>query len=404
MHRTNWKRQGRKKGKKDDKAGQKVDLYAMLGLANERWTATEAQIKLGALAAEHTLAGGMHSASSMVTSGYWPTAMRALCRALQCILQLLGVPARLLPWDTIGACSCRRNRGTRVVHSGECSAREPWARLHTCRAAYRKAALEHHPDKAGAGVADEGEKHAIEERFKAIQDAYETLSDPVKRREFDSVDDFDDTLPLDCAPADFFKVAAHLLGGALLHACLAACCPIPVGCTPVHTGRPWIGPRSCPVPACSTAYCLQKVVVVGLCTNGLEEVADFQSGQQRCRTGANAHLIAVCAQVFGPAFRRNARWSVGAPVPEVGEEGTPWEAVDAFYDFWFGFRSWRECPHPDEEDTEQAECREEKRCAHLQGVSPFYPLLALHACPILHLDVACEVCPRAGPAFLMLVI
>jgi hypothetical protein len=50
-------------------------------------------------------------------------------------------------------------------------------------------------------------------------------------------------------------------------------------------------------------------------------------------------------------------------VPEVGEEGTPWEVVDAFYDFWFGFRSWREFPHPDEEDVEQAECREEKRCA-----------------------------------------
>lgn len=88
------------------------------------------------------------------------------------------------------------------------------------REAYRKAALEHHPDKAGAGVADEGAKHAIEERFKAIQDAYETLSDPAKRREFDSVDDFDDTLPADCAPADFFKarrrnaVARHPL-----HAC-----------------------------------------------------------------------------------------------------------------------------------------------------------------------------------------
>ena len=74
------------------------------------------------------------------------------------------------------------------------------------------------------------------------------------------------------------------------------------------------------------------------------------------------------AQVFGPAFRRNARWSVATPVPEVGEEGTPWEAVDAFYDFWFGFRSWREFPHPDEEDTEQAECREEKRCAPVWGL------------------------------------
>lgn len=39
-----------------------------------------------------------------------------------------------------------------------------------------------------------------------IQEAHENLSDPAKRREFDSIDEFDDTLPESCAPADFFKV------------------------------------------------------------------------------------------------------------------------------------------------------------------------------------------------------
>ena len=35
--RTSWKSKGKKK--KDDKS-QKLDLYALLGLQNERWTAT----------------------------------------------------------------------------------------------------------------------------------------------------------------------------------------------------------------------------------------------------------------------------------------------------------------------------------------------------------------------------
>ena len=77
-------------------------------------------------------------------------------------------------------------------------------------AAYRKQALEHHPDKAGAAVADERKKKQIEEHFQKIQDAYETLSDPAKRREYDSTDDFDDTLPSTAHPSEFFKVSQPL--------------------------------------------------------------------------------------------------------------------------------------------------------------------------------------------------
>ena len=85
--------------------------------------------------------------------------------------------------------------------------------------------------------------------------------------------------------------------------------------------------------------------------------------------GAPMHQsVRYRSQVFGPAFRRNARWSVAQPVPEVAEADAAWEQVDAFYDFWFAFRSWREFPHADEEDVEQAESREERRCVALSRV------------------------------------
>ena len=71
-------------------------------------------------------------------------------------------------------------------------------------------------------------------------------------------------------------------------------------------------------------------------------------------------------QVFGPAFRRNARWSVATPAPAFGDEETSWNDVEQFYDFWFQFKSWREFPHPDEEDLEHAESREERRYRILQ--------------------------------------
>lgn len=72
--------------------------------------------------------------------------------------------------------------------------------------AYRRTCLEFHPDKKLQGVEDPDEKQQVEDYFKQIQEAYETLSDPVKRREYDSTDEFDDTLPTECDPADFFKV------------------------------------------------------------------------------------------------------------------------------------------------------------------------------------------------------
>ncbi|KAH7400808.1 DnaJ domain-containing protein [Phaeosphaeria sp. MPI-PUGE-AT-0046c] len=50
--------------------------------------------------------------------------------------------------------------------------------------AHRRKVLKHHPDKKAAAGSDEGDQF-----FKCIQKATEVLSDPVRRRQFDSVDE-----------------------------------------------------------------------------------------------------------------------------------------------------------------------------------------------------------------------
>lgn len=151
------------------------------------------------------------------------------------------------------------------------------------RKSYRETALKYHPDKQAAlllaeetEAAKQAKKDEIESHFKSIQESYEVLIDPVKRRIYDSTDEFDDEIPTDCAPQDFFKV-------------------------------------------------------------------------------------------FGPAFMRNGRWSVNQPIPSLGDDKTSIAEVDSFYNFWYTFKSWREFPHADEFDIEQAESRDHKRWMERQN-------------------------------------
>ena len=68
--------------------------------------------------------------------------------------------------------------------------------------------------------------------------------------------------------------------------------------------------------------------------------------------------------LYGPVFKRNARFSQKKNVPVIGDDQTDVKSVHKFYTFWNRFESWREFAQADEYneiDLKNAECREEKR-------------------------------------------
>ena len=66
-------------------------------------------------------------------------------------------------------------------------------------------------------------------------------------------------------------------------------------------------------------------------------------------------------RVFGPAFARQAKFSNQTPVPQLGDADTPMAQVQKFYNFWFGFSSWRDFGLLCEHQLKEAEDREERR-------------------------------------------
>ncbi|KAJ1674958.1 Zuotin [Spiromyces aspiralis] len=136
---------------------------------------------------------------------------------------------------------------------------------------FRKKVLKHHPDKKASLTGNTNN----DSFFKCIQKAYELLMDPVRRRQWDSVDPavaIDIPNPKDLkTPEDFF--------------------------------------------------------------------------------GA-----------YGPVFEREGRFALsGEPAPKLGDMNTPREEVEAFYEYWYRFESWRSFEYLDKEDAEGADNRDNKR-------------------------------------------
>lgn len=132
------------------------------------------------------------------------------------------------------------------------------------RRAHRRQVLRHHPDKKAAeGVGDE------DGFFKLIQKAFETLTDPAKRRQFDSIDSAAE-VPVSKKDKEFFAR-------------------------------------------------------------------------------------------WAPVFEAEGRFSTKKPVPELGTIDTPKPEVDAFYNFWYNFDSWRSFEWLDEDVPDDSSNRDNKR-------------------------------------------
>ncbi|RDX45577.1 DnaJ-domain-containing protein [Lentinus brumalis] len=143
--------------------------------------------------------------------------------------------------------------------------------------AHRKKVLKHHPDKKAGQVGDSNDDGF----FKCIQKAFEVLSNPERRRQFDSVDPFYELFETDVPTQS--QVTKH---------------------------------RN-------------------------PEKYFFES--------------------FGPVFEREARFSKKQPVPLLGAIDDPKEKVEAFYDFWYNFDSWRSFEYLDKEVNEGSDNRDDKR-------------------------------------------
>ncbi|KAH8925268.1 DnaJ-domain-containing protein, partial [Atractiella rhizophila] len=136
--------------------------------------------------------------------------------------------------------------------------------------AHRKKVLKHHPDKKAGKVGDAND----DSFFKCIAKAHEVLSDPTKRRQYDSVDpeiDDDDFVPdgTPDSPEAFFSL-------------------------------------------------------------------------------------------WGPLYEHEARFSRSPDPPLLGTYESPKAEVEAFYDFWYNFDSWRSFEYLDKEVNEGSDSRDEK--------------------------------------------
>jgi len=66
-------------------------------------------------------------------------------------------------------------------------------------------------------------------------------------------------------------------------------------------------------------------------------------------------------ETFRSVFELEARFSIKQPVPMIGNMDDSKSFVEAFYDFWYNFDSWRSFEYHDKEVNEGSDSRDDKR-------------------------------------------
>jgi len=171
--------------------------------------------------------------------------------------------------------------------------------------AYHLACLDYHPDKTGRG-----EEDAV---FLKVKAAFDTLSEFERKRTYDSSTCFDDTIPPEGVDERrFYKVYA-----------------------PVFERNYRFAVR---VPVNNDNGKSRK--------RQSKKSSKSSSSKQQEEDNGPAHIDYV-------------------PLPEFGDDNTPIEKVNAFYDYWISFNSWRDftlaASKAVDKDLDSAGDREEKR-------------------------------------------
>ncbi|KAF9037300.1 DnaJ-domain-containing protein [Hymenopellis radicata] len=89
----------------------------------------------------------------------------------------------------------------------------------------------------------------------------------------------------------------------------------------------------------------------------LEDIEDVASLKSKTKDLKESKFI----ETFAPIFELEARFSKKQPVPMFGDIDASKQHVEAFYDFWYNFDSWRSFEWYDKEVNEGSDSRDDKR-------------------------------------------